>query len=68
MNTRSQAIVDDIRTLHQDGVSVAEIASRFHLPESTVQHVIATGTPPESQPLWRPLPAMPTTKASRDSL
>ena len=38
-----QAIIDDIRGLHQNGNSVAVIAQKLHLPESTVQHVINNG-------------------------
>ncbi len=48
----TQAIVRDIRALHQDGVSVTDIARRLHLPETTVQHAIAHGTLPESRPQW----------------
>jgi len=39
-----QAIVDDIRRLHQDRVSVADIAQKLHFSERTVQHVIERGT------------------------
>lgn len=52
MKTQSQAIINDIITLHQVCVSVAEIAHRLHLPEPSVRHVIATGSLPESQPQW----------------
>ena len=47
-----QAIVDDIRRLHQDRVSVADIAQKLHFSERTVQHVIERGTLPELQ--WKP--------------
>ncbi|TWU14533.1 hypothetical protein CA54_34000 [Symmachiella macrocystis] len=45
-----QAIVDDIRRLHQDGDSVAEIAQKLYLAEPTVQHAIERGKLPEPQP------------------
>ncbi|QDT50426.1 hypothetical protein Pan258_44850 [Symmachiella dynata] len=47
-----QATLDDILRLHQDGFSITDIAQKLHLPESTVQHVIDHGEPPEPQPQW----------------
>ena len=45
--------MEDIQTLHQHCVSVADIASKLHFPESTVRHVIEHGTLPESEPAWQ---------------
>ena len=50
---QSQAVIDDIRTLHQHCVSVVAIARKLHLWESTVRHVIDDGTLPEQQPTWK---------------
>ncbi|MCA9074633.1 MAG: helix-turn-helix domain-containing protein [Planctomycetaceae bacterium] len=47
-----QAIIDEIHRFQQHGDSVAEIAAKLHLPETTVQHVVAHGEPPEAQPQW----------------
>ena len=48
----SRAVSDDVRTLHQDGDSVAVIAQKLHLPESTVQHAVETGKLPEPKLQW----------------
>ena len=52
MSEESQAIVDDIFRLHEDGDPVIVIAEKLLLPVSTVQHVIDHGEPPEAQPQW----------------
>ncbi len=49
-----QAIVEDIRNLHQNGNSVSEIDQKLHLTEPAIQHVIDHGKPPVPQPQWKP--------------
>ena len=50
----SQTVIDDIVTLHQHCIPVADIARKLHLPESTVVYVIEHGELPEPQPAWQP--------------